>query len=94
MLSRSFARIAETNLKRQGILALWFTNAADYDLVKEKDRVSIRGLTDLAPGSAITVALKHEDGTEDVVDARHTLSDAQVEWFKAGSALNAMRARL
>jgi aconitate hydratase A / 2-methylisocitrate dehydratase len=93
ILARSFARIAETNLKRQGILALWFTNTADYDLVREADRVSIRGLTTLAPDSAITVVLTHEDGTEHEFAARHTLSEAQVEWFKAGSALNAMRAR-
>ncbi len=93
IIARSFARIAETNLKRQGILPVLFANAADYDLVQEKDRVSIQGLTDLAPGSAISIVLKHEDGSEDTVPATHTLSDAQVEWFKAGSALNAMKAR-
>ncbi len=93
IIARSFARIAETNLKRQGILPLWFANAADYYLVQEKDRVSTRGLTDLAPGSAITVMLTHEDGSTDEVGATHSLSEAQVEWFKAGSALNAMRNR-
>ncbi len=75
------------------VLIELFANAADYDLVQEKDRVSIQGLTDLAPGSAISIVLKHEDGSEDTVPATHTLSDAQVEWFKAGSALNAMKAR-
>jgi aconitate hydratase len=93
IIARSFARIAETNLKRQGILPVWFGNAADYDLVKEKDRVSIKGLTSLAPGSALTVVFAHADGTKHEVPATHTLSAAQVEWFKAGSALNAMRNR-
>ncbi|MHC4470417.1 MAG: aconitate hydratase [Planctomycetota bacterium] len=91
VIARSFARIAETNLKRQGILPLWFAVAADYDLIRETDRVAVKGLGGLAPDSTVTVALTHEDGTEDAFAVRHTLSAAQVEWFKAGSALNAMR---
>jgi aconitate hydratase len=94
VIARSFARIAETNLKRQGILPLLFADGADYDLIRETDRVAVRGLDALAPDSRIDVVLTHEDGTEDVFAATHTLSEAQVEWFKAGSALNAMRARL
>jgi aconitate hydratase len=91
VIARSFARIAETNLKRQGILPLWFAVAADYDLIRETDRVAVKGLGGLAPDRTVTVPLTHEDGTEDAFAVRHTLSAAQVEWFKAGSALNAMR---
>ena len=93
ILARSFARIAETNLKRQGILPLWFANPADYEKIRETDRVSIRGLGDLAVGKPLTVVVKHEDGTEESFPAKQTLSEAQLDWFKAGSALNAMRAR-
>jgi aconitate hydratase len=93
VIARSFARIAETNLKRQGILALWFSDPADYEKVRETDRLSIRGLTELAPGKPLTVVLAHEDGTEEEFSVDQTLSDVQVEWFKAGSALNAMKLR-
>jgi len=91
IIARSFARIAETNLKRQGILALTFADPAEYEKIGVDDRISIRGLADLAPGSTLTVAMKHPDGSEDEATVNHTLSDAQVEWFKAGSALNAMK---
>ena len=91
VIARSFARIAETNLKRQGLLPLTFADPADYEKIQVRDRISIRGLADLAPGSTLTVVMKHEDGTEDEATVNHTLSEAQVEWFKAGSALNAMR---
>jgi aconitate hydratase len=93
IIARSFARIAETNLKRQGILPLWFKDPADYEKIQLKDRISIVGLSELAPGSELTVIMAHEDGTEDRATVTHTLSDAQVEWFKAGSALNAMKSR-
>ncbi|MCU0725559.1 MAG: aconitate hydratase [Planctomycetes bacterium] len=93
ILARSFARIAETNLKRQGILPLWFETPADYDLVQETDRVSILGLADLAPGSRHIVVLAHADGSEHRVSLKHSLSEAQLDWFRHGSALNAMRAR-
>ena len=93
VIARSFARIAETNLKRQGILPLWFADGADYDLVRETDRVAITGLVGIAPESRVTVVLAHEDGTEDRFEATHSLSAAQVEWFEAGSALNAMKGR-
>jgi len=90
---RSFARIHETNLKKQGVLPLTFEDAADYDRVREDDRIGLRGLVGLAPGSGITLVLKHADGTVDEIPLRHTLNDEQIEWFKAGSALNRIRAR-
>jgi aconitate hydratase len=91
VLVRSFARIHETNLKKQGVLPLTFANPKDYEKVQEDDRVSILGLSDLAPGSEVTVVLKHSDGSEDRFKAQHTLTAEQVEWFKAGSALNLIR---
>ncbi len=93
VLVRSFARIHETNLKKQGVLPLTFVDPADYDKVQEDDRVSILGLRELAPGSEVTVVLKHADGSEDRFPARHSLTAEQIEWFKAGSALNLIRRR-
>lgn len=89
VLVRSFARIHETNLKKQGILPLLFQEPADWSLVEETDRLSIRGLADLAPGRPVTVVLHKADGREVSFQARHTLTEKQVGWFKAGSALNA-----
>ncbi len=91
VLVRSFARIHETNLKKQGVLPLTFKDPADYDKVQEDDRVSILSLGDLAPGSEVMVVLKHENGQEDRFQALHTLTSEQVEWFRAGSALNLIR---
>ncbi len=88
---RSFARIHETNLKKQGILPLTFADPADWDLVRPGDRVATTGLDALAPGSTVTVHLTHDDGTTDSFATRHTFSDEQVEWFRAGSALNVIR---
>ncbi len=88
VITRSFARIHETNLKKQGVLPLTFVEAADYEKVGETDRVSIHGLRDLAPGKPLEVTFHHEDGSSDTVGVRHTLNSDQVEWFKAGSALN------
>jgi aconitate hydratase len=88
---RSFARIAETNLKKQGVLPLTFANAADYEKVQRGDRISVRGLAGLAPGEPVSVALHHADGSEDEFAAEHTLNDEQIEWFRAGSALNLLR---
>ncbi len=85
---RSFARIHETNLKKQGILALTFANKADYDLVREDDTIDIVGLTTFAPGVPLTIVLKHADGTKDEIQAAHTYNEAQIGWFRAGSALN------
>jgi aconitate hydratase len=90
---RSFARIHESNLKKQGVLPLTFANAADYDLVREDDRISLSGLKKLAPGSEITMTLQHADGKTDTAKLKHTLNAEQIEWFKAGSALNILRKR-
>ncbi|MEE2889753.1 MAG: aconitate hydratase [Planctomycetota bacterium] len=90
VIVRSFARIHETNLKKQGILALTLIDPADYDQVEELDRVSIIGLENLAPGSEVTAVFTHTDGTEDRARCSHTLSESQVKWFWAGAALNTL----
>jgi aconitate hydratase len=91
VIVRSFARIHESNLKKQGILPLTFADPADYDKVKEGDRISVLGLDKLAPNGELTVALRHAGGGEDRVTVRHTLSAEQIGWFKAGSALNVIK---
>jgi len=91
VLVRSFARIHETNLKKQGVLPLTFANPKDYDKVREDDRVSILGLGDLGPGSEVTVVLKHSDDNEERFKAKHSLTAEQIECFRAGSALNLIR---
>ena len=88
VLAKSFARIHETNLKKQGMLALTFVNKDDYDKVQENDRISLIGLKDFTPGQQLTIVLKHEDGTEDRFPVEHTYNQTQIDWFKAGSALN------
>ena len=88
ILAKSFARIHETNLKKQGMLALTFINKDDYDKVKEDDRISLTGLKTFAPGKPLTVTLKHSDGTTESFEVTHTYNDAQIAWFKAGAALN------
>ncbi|MDI3316483.1 MAG: aconitate hydratase [Bacillota bacterium] len=88
VIARSFARIHETNLKKQGILPLTFADPADYEKVQEADRISILGLAGLAPGKELTVRLRHADGSEESFPVRHSLSQEQIEWFRAGSALN------
>jgi aconitate hydratase len=91
VIVRGFARIHESNLKKQGVLPLVFANPADYDAVQERDRVSITGLAALAPGKPVRVVLRHADGSQHAFDARHTLSNEQIAWFRAGSALNVLR---
>jgi len=91
VIVRSFARIAETNLKKQGVLPLTFADGADYEKVSETDRVSVLGLAALAPGAPLEIVLHHADGSEDRVAVNHTLNQDQVEWFRAGSALNLLR---
>jgi aconitate hydratase len=93
VIVRSFARIHETNLKKQGVLPLTFADAADYDKVQEDDRVSVTGLAALRPGSTVDVVLHHADGKEDRIRTRHSLNAEQIEWFRAGSALNLLRAQ-
>jgi aconitate hydratase len=91
VIVRSFARIHETNLKKQGILALTFADPADYDKIGEKDRLSILGLKDLAPGKNLKVVVENLEGKEITIEVKHTFTQEQVEWFKAGSALNLIR---
>ena len=91
---RSFARIHETNLKKQGVLPLTFVNPADYDKVQEDDRVAITGVTSIAPDANLTVTLTHSDGSTDSFEVAHTLNEDQIAWFHAGSALNKIRADL
>lgn len=93
VIARSFARIHETNLKKQGILPLTFDDPADYGLVGERDLISINGLADLAPGTPVDVLISHEDGTSTRILTQHTYSHDQVLWFHAGSALNLIRAQ-
>ena len=87
ILAKSFARIHETNLKKQGMLALTFADKADYNKIRERDRVSI-SLADFVPGRLLTVTLIHDDGTTDTLQALHTYNEVQIKWFWAGSALN------
>ena len=91
IIVRSFARIHESNLKKQGLLALTFEDLADYDRVRESDRLSLVGLNDLAPGMPVTCYLHHADGSREGIQLRHTLNAGQIEWFKAGTALNLLR---
>ncbi len=93
VLVRSFARIHETNLKKQGVLALTFADPADYDKVQEDDLIHIYGLKEFAPGSTFRVVLEHADGSRDEFVARHSFSQNQIDWFRAGSALNLIRQR-
>jgi len=88
VIARGFARIHETNLKKQGLLALTFSDPADYDKVREDDRVSLLDLGDLAPGRPVRCVLHHSDGAEEELRLNHSFGSAQIEWFKAGSALN------
>ena len=91
ILVRSFARIHETNLKKQGMLGLTFANKADYDKVQEDDSIDINGLTTFSPGKSLTVVLNHKDGSKDEITVNHTYNEQQIEWFKAGGALNVIR---
>ncbi|MFN8010807.1 MAG: aconitate hydratase [Holophagaceae bacterium] len=90
IIVKSFARIHETNLKKQGMLPLTFANPADYDKLQEDDRISIVGLTDFQPGVPLTMVARHKDGSEDRITLNHTYNAQQIAWFKAGSALNLM----
>jgi aconitate hydratase len=91
VIVKSFARIHETNLKKQGVLPLTFSNPADYEKALEDDKISVTGLADIAPGKELTVVLTHKDGKEDKIQVKHTMNTDQIAWFKAGSALNLMR---
>ncbi|MEX0997489.1 MAG: aconitate hydratase [Flavobacteriaceae bacterium] len=91
VLVKSFARIHETNLKKQGMLGLTFANEADYDLVQEDDTFNFIDLKDFAPDKQITIELVHKDGSKDIIKTNHTYNNAQIEWFKEGSALNLIK---
>ncbi len=90
ILVKSFARIHETNLKKQGMLGLTFANEADYDKIQEDDTIDISDLTSFAPDKQLTLVLRHKNGTSDTIKVNHTYNTGQIEWFKAGSALNLM----
>lgn len=91
VIVKSFARIHETNLKKQGMLGLTFADKEDYDKFKENDTIDILGLTEFDPAKQLTVALHHDDGTDDFIKVNHTYNHQQIEWFKAGAALNIIR---
>lgn len=91
ILVKSFARIHETNLKKQGMLALTFADKADYDKIQEDDTIDIIGLTSFTPGIPLTLVFTHADGSKDTIMANHTYNEQQIEWFKAGAALNIIR---
>ena len=91
ILARSFARIHESNLKKQGVLPLVFADPADYDRVRDGDRITLSNLRDLAPGVPVTAILHHADGSVETSTLKHTLNNEQIAWFRAGSALNLLR---
>ncbi|TDE06146.1 aconitate hydratase [Flavobacterium hiemivividum] len=92
VLVKSFARIHETNLKKQGLLGLTFANEADYDRIQENDTINFTDLVDFAPGKPLTIEFVHEDGSKDIILANHTYNEGQIGWFVAGSALNLIAA--
>ena len=93
VITKSFARIHETNLKKQGILPLTFANPADYDKISPRSLVTLKNLSQIAPGKQITMQVHNEDGTSFDVQLNHTFNENQIVWFKAGSALNAMNSK-
>ncbi len=90
VITKSFARIHETNLKKQGILALTFVDPKDYEKIEQQDRISVTGLNSLAPGKPVQVTIHKPDGTSLTIQANHSITEQQIAWFKAGSALNAL----
>lgn len=91
VIAKSFARIHETNLKKQGVLALTFDNPSDYDKIKENDKLSITELDSLSPGNPVKCIISHDDGSKEEISLRHSYNKFQIEWFRAGSALNVLR---
>ena len=92
VLTKSFARIHETNLKKQGILPMTFADPANYEQIEQEDRISVTGLSELAPGKPVSVVIHKKDGKEITVQANHSMTEQQIKWFQAGSALNALNA--
>ena len=91
VIVKSFARIHETNLKKQGMLGLTFNNENDYDLIREDDVFNFLDLKDFAPKKTLLLEVKHSDGIVDTITLNHTYNDQQIEWFKYGSALNLIK---
>ena len=94
ILVKSFARIHETNLKKQGMLAVTFADKNDYDKIREDDTIEVNGLTSFTPGVQLTMVLNHTDGTRDEIKLNHSYNENQIEWFKAGGALNIIRSQV
>ena len=94
ILVKSFARIHETNLKKQGMLALTFADKNDYEKIKEDDVIDIKGLKNFTPGVPLTIALNHSNGSIEEFKVNHSYNLNQIEWFKAGGALNIIRAQI
>jgi aconitate hydratase len=92
VIARGFARIHESNLKKQGLLALTFQNPDDYERIREDDRISLVGVADLAPGRPVTCIVRHTDGSTETLALAHSFSAPQLKWFRAGSALNLFHA--
>ena len=88
---KSFARIHETNLKKQGMLALTFVNPSDYDKIRQDDNISLVGFESMAPGRNMILTINHQDGSIDTIEVTHTYNDQQIEWLRSGSALNKIR---
>ncbi len=93
VIVKSFARIHETNLKKQGMLGLTFSNEADYDLIQEDDKFNFTDLSEFSPNKQLTVEIVHADGSKDTIKVNHTYNDSQIEWFKYGSALNLIKSQ-
>jgi len=94
VIVKSFARIHETNLKKQGMLGFTFANPDDYDKIRQDDYIDILGFDDMTPGKNLNVVLRHSDGSEDSFEVKHTYNAAQIDWVRAGSALNKIREEL
>jgi len=88
---KSFARIHETNLKKQGMLGLTFADPLDYDKIQENDSIDILGLDQFTPGIPLQIKLNHADGSVDIIEVNHTYNQTQIDWFKSGSALNLIK---
>ena len=91
IIVKSFARIHETNLKKQGLLPLTFSNPDDYDKIQPSDKISLLDLKNLSPGKPVKCEIKHADGSKDTILLNHTFNESQLDWFRAGSALNYMK---
>ena len=91
VLVKSFARIHETNLKKQGMLALTFANENDYDLIQEDDTINFLDLNEFAPNRPLTIEFVHADGSKDIIKANHSYNQSQIEWYNEGSALNLIK---